>query len=76
MKKIQPVLQQDSIPGHILEDAIAFLEKNKVKDVKLQQWTPKNPGVTSMDYAVWRYLKQRLSGKNITTLDELENKLL
>lgn len=60
----------DSTLSHASREKIALLENCKIKYVKLDDWMSKSPGLASMDYAIWNYLKQTVNKFNIQNLDE------
>lgn len=61
-----------AVPSHTSNEAISFFNRNKIINVKREEWMPSSPNAAPIDYSIRRYLKQRLNKTNIESLDELK----
>ena len=46
------IYRHDSAPSHTSKKIIVFLNKSRINYVKPEEWMPKSPDATPMDYSI------------------------
>ncbi|XP_074596398.1 uncharacterized protein LOC141851556 [Brevipalpus obovatus] len=69
------ILQQDSAPSHSAKNTLNFLNKNKIKYIPPELWTPNSPDNAPMDYSIWSYMVRELNKRKVTNIKSLKRTL-
>jgi len=67
---------QDGALGHRAKTVQSWLEKKfGGKFVKKDKWPPSWPDLNPCDFCLWGYLKDRVYGKRLESIDQLKEKI-
>lgn len=69
------IFQQDCAHGHGARTTIAYLDANFPEYLTKDRWPSNSPDLKPLDFAIWRYLEQKLKKRTITILDQLRREV-
>ncbi|XP_072398072.1 uncharacterized protein [Diabrotica undecimpunctata] len=74
------ILQQDGAPPHYDAGVRNFLinlyPRRWIGRRGFIEWPPRSPDLTPLDFYLWGYLKSKLYGSQLTTVDELRQRII
>ncbi|KAH3696719.1 hypothetical protein DPMN_084195 [Dreissena polymorpha] len=62
------VFCQDSASSHTSKQTLQFRKRRKVKFIDLDEWVPKSPDATPINFGIWGILKRRLKKRNVNSI--------